>query len=92
LDLLGTLCEIPLCLLYKRSRNHNKREERMKSETDKWLKELVELALKEIGLKKGQIVLDFGCGDGYYTIPCSENKRTKVRSMPWIRIDIAYMK
>ena len=44
----------------------------MNSETDKWLKDLAELALKEIGLKKGQIVLDFGCGDGYYTIPAAK--------------------
>lgn len=28
--------------------------------------------LKEIGVKKDQIVLDFGCGEGHYTIPAAK--------------------
>jgi len=36
---------------------------------EKWMTvEGVEL-LQEIGIKRGQVVLDFGCGTGYYTIP-----------------------
>lgn len=51
----------------------------MKSDSERWLKENAENVLKEVGIRKSQIVLDFGCGSGYYTIPaakivCNEGK------------------
>jgi ubiquinone/menaquinone biosynthesis C-methylase UbiE len=36
---------------------------------EKWFTEDGSLFMQSIGLQKGQYVLDFGCGDGYYTIP-----------------------
>jgi ubiquinone/menaquinone biosynthesis C-methylase UbiE len=44
----------------------------METEVEKWLKEYGEVFLKEIGIKKGQTVLDFGCGVGHYTIPAAK--------------------
>ncbi|TFG06156.1 MAG: class I SAM-dependent methyltransferase [Promethearchaeota archaeon] len=38
---------------------------------EKWLKDKSEEILKEFGLKKGQIILDFGCGSGIYSIIAS---------------------
>lgn len=34
--------------------------------------QLAEKVLKEVGIKSGQIVLDFGCGSGNYTIPIAK--------------------
>jgi len=37
-----------------------------------WSKENAEKLLRDVGIKEGQIVLDFGCGaDGNYTIPAA---------------------
>jgi len=44
----------------------------MKSDVEKWLKAGGEIYLKDIGIKKGQSILDFGCGDGHYTIPAAK--------------------
>ena len=44
----------------------------MKSDVETWLKGDGEFFLKDMGIKKGQIVLDFGCGDGHYTIPAAK--------------------
>ena len=44
----------------------------MKIDIEKWLKEDSEKFLKDVGIKKGQIVLDFGCGVGHYTIPAAK--------------------
>jgi ubiquinone/menaquinone biosynthesis C-methylase UbiE len=44
----------------------------MKSDVETWLKGDGEVYLKNIGIKKGQMVLDFGCGDGHYTIPAAK--------------------
>lgn len=41
----------------------------MKDITEKWIREDGERFLKRIGIKRGQRVLDFGCGRGNYTIP-----------------------
>jgi ubiquinone/menaquinone biosynthesis C-methylase UbiE len=41
----------------------------MKSDLEIWLKEVGEKFLINVGIRKGQIVLDFGCGSGDYTIP-----------------------
>jgi len=37
-----------------------------------WLVDNAELVLREIGLKAGQSILDFGCGPGIFTIPAAE--------------------
>ena len=38
------------------------------NEIDKWIKSDGKKFLRDLGLKKGQFVLDFGCGSGTYTI------------------------
>ncbi len=43
----------------------------MKSPVEKWIEEAGEKFLKDIGIKVGQRVLDFGCGSGNYTIPAA---------------------
>ena len=44
----------------------------MKSDIERWLKAGGEIYLKDIGIKKGQVILDFGCGEGHYTIPAAK--------------------
>ena len=44
----------------------------MKVDVESWLKKDGEVFLKGIGMEKGQTVLDFGCGDGHYTIPAAK--------------------
>ena len=44
----------------------------MKKDVEKWLEEDGEEFLKEIGIKQGQTVLDFGCGEGHYAIPAAK--------------------
>jgi ubiquinone/menaquinone biosynthesis C-methylase UbiE len=44
----------------------------MRTDTDKWLGGLGEIFLSEIGIRKGQEVLDFGCGRGDYVIPAAK--------------------
>jgi ubiquinone/menaquinone biosynthesis C-methylase UbiE len=43
----------------------------MKSPVDDWIEEAGVKFLKSIGIRKGQKVLDFGCGSGNYTIPAA---------------------
>ena len=43
----------------------------MKSNAEYWLEEAGEKLLERIGMKKKQKVLDFGCGEGNYTIPAA---------------------
>jgi len=43
----------------------------MNDDVGKWTEEDGVAFLREIGLKKGQTVLDFGCGEGHYTIPAA---------------------
>jgi ubiquinone/menaquinone biosynthesis C-methylase UbiE len=45
---------------------------KMSAEVRKWIEEDGVRFLRGIGLKKGQVVLDFGCGEGHYTIPASK--------------------
>jgi ubiquinone/menaquinone biosynthesis C-methylase UbiE len=40
----------------------------MNDKVKKWLKDRAEIFLQEIGIQKGQKVLDFGCHEGTYTI------------------------
>ena len=44
----------------------------MKSDVQRWLQGGGEVYLKNIGIKRGQIVLDFGCGEGHYAIPAAK--------------------
>ena len=41
----------------------------MEDDFESWLKEEGERFLRDIWCQKGQIVVDFGCSVGYYTIP-----------------------
>lgn len=41
----------------------------MENDVKEWLRKNGEQFLKDIGIKKNQVVLDFGCGVGHYTIP-----------------------
>jgi len=43
-----------------------------KKDVKKWLKERAEIFLQDIGVEKGQTVLDFGCNEGNYTIPAAD--------------------
>ena len=55
----------------------------MKTDIEKWLKEDGEKFLKDVGIRKGQVVLDFGCGVGHYTIPAAKvvGKKGKVYAL-----------
>jgi ubiquinone/menaquinone biosynthesis C-methylase UbiE len=44
----------------------------MKSAIETWIEGAGEKFLKDIGIKAGQKVLDFGCGSGNYTIPAAK--------------------
>ncbi len=44
----------------------------MTTDVERWLREDGKTFLEDIGIKRGQIVLDFGCGAGNYTIPASK--------------------
>jgi len=42
-----------------------------------WLEQEGEIFLKKIGIERNNIVLDFGCRDGHYTIPAAKLVGTK---------------
>jgi len=44
----------------------------MKIDIKEWLNGEGELFLEDIGIRKGDVVLDFGCGDGPYTISAAK--------------------
>ncbi|RLB91766.1 MAG: hypothetical protein DRH10_01115 [Deltaproteobacteria bacterium] len=44
----------------------------MKTDIEKWLREEGKVFFEDIGIKKGQNILDFGCGAGHYTIPAAK--------------------
>ena len=44
----------------------------MLHDVKKWINEDGEPYLRSIGLKKNQTMLDFGCGEGHYTIPAAK--------------------
>ena len=43
-----------------------------KNEIKDWMEKDGKLFLHNIGLKRGQRILDYGCGEGHYTIPAAE--------------------
>lgn len=55
----------------------------MEIDVKEWLNGRGEAFLEEIGIKKGDVVLDFGCGAGPYTIPAAKvvRKEGKVYAM-----------
>ena len=55
----------------------------MEIDIKEWLNREGEAFLKDIGIKKGDVILDFGCGDGPYTIPAAKvvGKEGKVYTM-----------
>lgn len=46
--------------------------EEVKSDVEMWLKKDGAKFLRSVGVGKGQVVLDFGCGEGHYSIPASK--------------------
>jgi ubiquinone/menaquinone biosynthesis C-methylase UbiE len=44
----------------------------MNKNVDDWINKEGQKFLSDIGVRKGKIVLDFGCGEGHYTIPASK--------------------
>ena len=47
-------------------------EEGMGSDVDNWLEKKGQEFLNGVGMKEGQTVLDFGCGEGHYAIPAAK--------------------
>ncbi len=43
----------------------------MMNDVQRWIKHDGVTYIKEMGIKTGQIVVDFGCNDGHYTIPAA---------------------
>jgi ubiquinone/menaquinone biosynthesis C-methylase UbiE len=41
------------------------------NDVQRWINHEGLTYLKELGIKKGQIIVDFGCNDGHYTIPAA---------------------
>lgn len=44
----------------------------MENDVKRWLRGEGEAFLKDIGIRKGQTILDFGCGVGHYTVPAAK--------------------
>ena len=44
----------------------------MKTDVEMWIEKDGEDFLKAVGVKEGQIVLDFGCGEGHYSVPAAK--------------------
>jgi len=55
----------------------------MKTDLEKWFKEDGERVLREVGIKKGDVILDFGCGEGIYSLPAAKiaGKKGKVLAL-----------
>ena len=47
-------------------------EKVMTTEIERWIREEGKVFLEDIGIRKAQRVLDFGCGAGTYTIPVAK--------------------
>ena len=46
----------------------------MKSDLEMWLQEVGERSLREVGIRKGYVALDFGYSSGNYMIPVAHAK------------------
>jgi len=55
-----------------RNRPKNKPGEDVTRDLKNWLEKDGEDFLKAIGVKNGHVVLDFGCGEGHYSIPAAK--------------------
>ena len=55
-----------------RNISKNEEEEYREGDVAHWLKKDGEEFLKEVGIKEGQTILDFGCGAGHYAIPAAK--------------------
>jgi cyclopropane fatty-acyl-phospholipid synthase-like methyltransferase len=44
----------------------------MKNNIENYTEERCKEILEKVGVKEGQIILDFGCGSGNYTIPAAK--------------------
>jgi len=44
----------------------------MKNNIENYIEERCREILKKVGVEEGQIILDFGCGGGNYTIPAAK--------------------
>ena len=44
----------------------------MELDVKEWLKDKGKVFLKNIGIKEGQVILDYGCNVGHYTIPAAD--------------------
>jgi precorrin-6B methylase 2 len=57
--------------------------EDVKTDVEMWIEKDGEDFLETIGIKEGQIVLDFGCGEGHYAIPAAKlvGEKGKVYAM-----------
>ena len=44
----------------------------MRDDLKKWMEGEGERVLKQVGIKTGQIILDFGCGSGNYSLPIAK--------------------
>jgi len=55
----------------------------MRNDIERWLREEGKIFLEDIGIKKSQSILDFGCGIGHYTIPAAKvvGKRGRVYAL-----------
>ena len=44
----------------------------MKTDVEMWIEKDGEYFLRTVGIKEGQTVLDFGCGEGHYAVPAAK--------------------
>jgi ubiquinone/menaquinone biosynthesis C-methylase UbiE len=54
----------------------------MGSDLEKWLREDGEKVLKEIGIKEGRVISDFGCGSGIYSLASAKRVGARGKIYP----------
>ncbi len=62
----------------------------METDTERWFKKEGEKVLKEIGVKRGHTILDFGCGKGIYSLPAAKiaGEKGKVFALDKSKIEL----